>query len=779
MTPPDVIGQPVLRREDRRFLVGQGRYVSDVRVESALSLVVVRSPHAHARITRIDVDAARRLPGVVGAFRLADLPELRGALPPPVVPAVVVKPYRQSALADGVVRFAGEPVVAVVATDPYRATDAAAAVGVDYEPLPAVIEPTRAADDFSALVHADWETNVAATVALETGDLDAALRRAHLVVTRRLRCGRVTALPMEPRAVLARWDAVTAELRVWSSTQMPYGVRQRIAEALGLEPRAVRVTAPDVGGGFGTKGPVYPEELIVATLARRLGHPVRWTDTRQDSFVSTTHAGDQLHDVTLALAADGEILALADDFLIDAGAYLPRGAVVANVTATHLVGLYHVPVFRCRGRVVVTHKVPCAPYRGAGRPQATFVGERMLDIAARELGLDPVAVRRRNLIRAEEMPYRRSIPYRDGAPMIHDSGDYPTLLDTALDRAGHTSFRERQQAARRQGRFLGLGVAAYNEATAIGPHEGACVTVEEGGRVRVTVGAPSQGQGHETVLAQICADRLGVPIASIDVTAGDTALFPSSMGTYASRIAVIAGNAVALAAEAVRARVARVAARALECDAADVAITDGRVHVKGFEDRSLSLAGVLAIANRPDVVREHGEPGLGATRYFSPESVTWAAGVHVATVEVDPQTGRVDVLAYHAVHDAGHEINPLIVEGQTQGGAVQGIGAALSEAIVYDDAGQPLTGTLMEYGLPRADTVPWIEVASADSPSPLNPLHVKGTGEGSAVPGPAAIANAVADALGVELTECPVRAERLVRAAIDVSQCAHEDHHHP
>lgn len=751
------------RREDHRFLVGRGRYVSDVPIGDALSLVIVRSPHAHAAIGRIDLDQARRLPGVVGVFALDDIPELRGALPPPVVPAVAVKPYRQSALADGVVRFAGEPVVAVVADDAYRATDAATAVRVEYTPKPAVVDPVRAADDPTLLVHAGWETNVAATVSLRTGDLDDALRRAKVAITRRIRCGRLTALPMEPRAVLARWDPVTASLHVWSSTQMPYGVRQRIAEALALEAAAVRVTAPDVGGGFGTKGPVYPEELIVAALARRLGRPVRWADTRQGSFLSTTHAGDQWHTVTLALAADGAILALADDFVIDAGAYLPRGAVVANVTATHLVGLYRIPVFHCRGRVVVTHKVPCAPYRGAGRPQATFVAERALEIAARELGLDPVDVRRRNLIRADEMPYRRSVPYRDGAPMVHDSGDYPRLLDTALDRAGHATFRERQRAARRRGRFIGLGVAAYNEATGIGPHEGATVAVEESGRVRVTVGAPSQGQGHETMLAQVCAGALGVPLASIDVTAGDTARFPSSMGTYASRVAVVVGNAVADAAAAVRERVQRVAARVLECDPADVLITDGRAHVKGVGDRGLALTEVLGVASRPDVVRALGEPGLAATRYCSPESVTWAAGVHVAVVEVDPETGRVELLAYHAVHDAGHEINPLIVEGQTHGGVAQGIGAALSEEVVYDDAGQPLTASLMEYGLPRADTVPAIDVASADSPSPLNRLQVKGTGEGSAVPGPAAIANAIADALAIELTECPVRAERLVR----------------
>jgi carbon-monoxide dehydrogenase large subunit len=727
-----------------------------------VSVVIVRSPHAHARIERIDVDQALRLPEVVGAFSLRDLPELRGALRPPVVPAALVKPYRQSALADGLVRFAGEPVMAVVGIDPYRATDAAALVSVHYQPLPPAIDPVRAADDPAVLVHAEWGTNVAATVTLETGALTEALERAHLVVRRQIRCGRVTALPIEPRAVIARWDPVTASLHVWSSTQMPYGVRQRIAEALGLPTESVRVTAPDVGGGFGTKGPVYPEELIVATLARRLGRPVRWTDTRQDSFVSTTHAGDQLHDVTIALDAGGSILALADDFLIDAGAYLPRAAVVANVTATHLVGLYRIPVFQCRGRMVVTHKAPTSPYRGAGRRQAAFVTERILDIAARQLGLDPVDVRRKNLIRHDEMPYRRSIPYRDGAPIVHDSGDYPNLLETALAMAGHATFRQRQQAARQKGRLIGLGVAVYNEATGIGPHEGADVIIEEGERVRVTVGAPSQGQGHETTLAQICAAELGVPITSIDVMAGDTARFPSSMGTYASRVAVVVGNAVALAARAVRERVARVAARALECAVADVEVTNGRAHVRGFEDRGLALSDVLAIANRPDVVRDLGEPGLHATRYFSPESVTWAAGVHIATVEVDPDTGRVSVLAYHAVHDAGHEINPLIVEGQTQGGAVQGIGAALSEAIVYDDAGQPLTGSLMEYALPRADTVPPIEVAGRDSPSPLNPLHVKGTGEGSAVPGPAAIANAVADALGVEVTECPVRPEILV-----------------
>jgi aerobic carbon-monoxide dehydrogenase large subunit len=762
-----MIGQSVRRREDGRFLTGGGCYTADLRLRDALHMVVVRSPHAHARILQIDAETARQAPGVLGVFTIDDLSELRDALPPPVVPAAPVKPYRQSALADGLVRYVGEAVAVVVAVDAYRAADAAEVVGVEYEPLAATVDPTRAVDPAAPLVHDHWQTNVATTVDLQTGDLEKALREAALVVTQHFRCGRLTALPLEPRAAVGRWDPTTGELHLWSSTQMPYGVRQRLAEALKLDLQAVRVTAPDVGGGFGTKGPVYPEELIVGALARRLGRPVRWCETREGSFVSTTHAGDQLHDATLALDVKGRILALADDFLIDAGAYLPRGAVVAGVTAAHLLGLYRIPAFRCRGRVVVTHKVPSAPYRGAGRPQATFVAERLMDIAARRLGLDPVELRRRNLIDAAELPYDRQLPYRDGMPMIHDSGDYPTLLETALERVGYSTFRARQRAARREGRLLGAGVAAYNEATAIGPHEGALVRVETDGRVCVTVGTPCQGQGHETTLAQICADRLDVPLSSVSLVGGDTARFPVSAGTYASRVAVIVGTAVVMAAEAVRDKIRRVAALAFECDSEDVLVANAGAHVRGAPSRALSLADLATVAARPDIVRALGEPFLIATRYYSPERVTWASGVHAALVEVDRLTGAVSVLAYHAVHDSGHEINPRIVEGQTQGGVVQGIGAALGEEIIYDERGQPLTRTLMDYALPRADGVPWIDVARCDTPSPLNPLGFKGTGEGSAVPGPAVIANAVADALameGVEIVEVPIGPELLQRA---------------
>ena len=754
-----MIGVSIRRREDERFLTGRGRYVDDLRLPGAWHLAIVRSVHAHARIMATDTARARETDGVIGVFTLDDLPELRGVLPSPPVAAVALKPFRQSALADGLVRFAGEPVAAVVASTPYAAADGAGAVCVDYEPLAAAVDPERAAEDGAPLVHAEWSTNVAATVGLSFGDADGALRAADLVVTRRFGFGRMSAAPMEPRAVAARWDPVTGALHLWSTAQIPYVVAQRVADALRLPLDAVRVTAPDVGGGFGCKGPVYPEEVIAAVLARRLGRPVRWTETRGESFVSTTHASSQVHEATLALRRDGTFLALVDDFVIDGGAYLPRGGVVANVTATHLPGLYRFGAFRCRGRLVVTHKAPTAPYRGAGRPHATFPVERLVALAARELGVDPVDLRRRNLIGRDALPFTRGIPYRDGMPVVYDSGDYDGVLDEALARSGYATFRERQRDARREGRRLGFGLATYNEATAVGPHEGAAVSIEPDGRVRVCIGPPCQGQGHETVLAQVCAERLGVSVDDVSVTGGDTGRFPAGSGTYASRVAVIAGNAVAQAADAVGEKAGRLAARVLECDPQDVVIAGGRAEVKGAPDRGLAFKALVALSARPDLVRALGEPGLAATRYFSPESVTWAAGVHAAVVEVDRETGEVKVLAYHVVHDAGREINPRLVEGQAHGGAVQGIGMALSEGIAYDASGQLLTATLMDYGLPRADAVPMIDVEGHDSRSPLNPLGLKGTGEGSAGPPPAALANAIADALaddGVEVNDIPI-----------------------
>ncbi len=763
-----MIGRPVRRREDERLVRGAGRYVDDLALPQTRHLAFVRSPHAHARVLGVDRSAARAVPGVLAVFTLDDLPELRAALPPPVMNALAIRPYRQSALAGDRVRYAGEPVAVVVADSAYAAADGAEAVRVAYAELPVVADAERACRPGAPLVHDDWATNVAGTIRVETGQPDHLLAAADLVVARRFRVGRVTGLPLEPRSVLARWDAVAGALTLWSSTQMPFGVREYLTAVLDLPRTAIRVIAPDVGGGFGPKAVVYQEELVAATLTRRLGVPVRWTETRREAMTATVHGHDQHHWARLALRRDGTFLALDDRFIIDNGAYLPRGARTADNVAAHLMGPYRFQAFRCVGDVVVTNKVPNIPFRGAGRLQAVYVTERLIQAAAAELGVDPVELRRRNLVRPEELPLDRGIPYRPGLPVVYDSGDYPALLAAAEKMLDYPGFRVQQEKARRRGRLLGCAVALYTEGTGVPPAEGASVAVNERGLVLVTLGAPSQGQGHETTMAQICADRLGVPLDRVRVVAGDTASFPASpvsSGTFASRVAVIAGSAVALAADEVRARAARVAARLLECAEADVEIEQGVARVRGVPDRTLPLAAVAAAARGADLLGELAEPGLSATRYYAPPAVTWSAGAHAVVVEVCRDTGRVRVLRYCVAHDSGREINPLVVEGQVHGGVAQGLGSALLEELVYDEAGQLLTGTLMDYALPRADAFPAVELARVESPSGVNALGIKGAGEGGGIPGQALIANAIADALGVdgpELDTVPVRPDRVL-----------------
>ncbi len=763
-----MIGRATRRTEDPRLLRGGGRYVDDIALPGALALAIVRSVHAHARVRGLDAAAARALPGVHGVFTLRDLPELRDAIPPPVMNALAIRPYRQSALADERVRYVGEPVAVVAAEDAYTAADAAERVTVAYDALAVVASAERAREPGAPLVHPEWGTNVAGALTVETGDVAAAFAGADLVVRRRLVAGRVFGLPLEPRAVLARWDAVAGTLTLWSSTQMPYGVREYVTAALDLPRTAVRVIAPDVGGGFGPKAVVYQEELIAAALARRLGRPVKWTETRRESMLATVHGHDHVHEARLAVRADGRFLALEDHFLIDNGAYLPRGARTANNVAAHLMGPYRFEAFRCTGEVLVTNKVPNIPFRGAGRLQAVFVTERLVESAARALGIDPVELRRRNLLRPEELPLDRGIPYRPGLPVVYDSGDYPGLLAAVERLLDHERLRAERAAAAGRGRLIGCAVAVYTEGTGVPPAEGAMVTVNERGRVSVALGAPSQGQGHATTMAQICSERLGVPFDDVTVTAGDTATFPASpvsSGTFASRVAVIAGAAVALAADEVRSKAARVAARLLECAEDDVVIEDGVARVKGVPARGLPLASIAAAARGAEFLGELAEPGLSATRYYVPREVTWAAGAHAIVVEVSPDTGAVQVLRYCVAHDSGREINPPVVEGQVHGGVAQGLGSGLLEELVYDEEGQLLTGTLMDYALPRAATFPPVELVRVESPSTVNPLGVKGAGEGGGIPGQALVANAVADALGTEgpeLDRMPLRPERVL-----------------
>jgi carbon-monoxide dehydrogenase large subunit len=761
-TPPSPIGTSPRRKEDAPLLRGRGRYLDDLRRPGTLHLGVVRSLHAHARVAGIAAEAARALPGV-SVFTAADLPEVAGGIPAPFGGTPNTRPYVQVALAGEIVRYVGEPVAVVVADDPYRLADAMDAVTVDYEPLAPVMTVAGAARGVER-VHADWPDNVAVVARGATGEAEPALAAADLVVEERLSHPRLAAVPIEPRGVLAYPDPESGSLVVWSSTQNPYLVRDAVAVALGLSAEEVRVLAPDVGGGFGPKGSVYHEELLVPAVARRLARPVKWVEGRREHFVATGHDRQQVHTARIGFRRDGAIVAVDDAFQADVGAYPVEGTGLTLNTVNHLPGPYRVPHYRNVGTSYVTNKTQNAAYRGAGRPEAVFVMERLLDIGARRLGLDPIEIRRRNLVRPGEMPYRSGLTYKDGVPVSYDPGDFPAALERALELVRLPEYRSRQAAQARTTRRIGVGVACYAQGSGLGPYEGAEVRVDPSGKVYVTIGVAAQGQGHQTTLAQVCAAELGVRLDDVVIVAGDTDRFPIGMGTGGSRVAANTGPAVARTAREVHARARVVAAELLECAPEDIRIEEGRAFVAGVPGRALPLGRVAHAAIRSKALRKTGEPGLQRCTYFYPGTVTWAFGTQAAAVEVDLETCEIRLLAYAVVHDSGRAINPAIVEGQLQGGAAQGIGAGLWEELVYDDAGQLVTGSLMDYGVPKADQLPAMPVAHLDHPSVVNELGVKGVGESGAIPGAAAVANAVEDAvadLGITIREVPITPARL------------------
>jgi carbon-monoxide dehydrogenase large subunit len=541
-----------------------------------------------------------------------------------------------------------------------------------------------------------------------------------------------------------------------------------VARALGLAEADVRVVCPDVGGGFGVKGHGYAEEVLVPALARAVGCPVKWVETRREHLLTAAPDRDQQHRARLALDADGRITGVETAFTRDHGAYPTLGDVITLNTINHLVGPYRVPAYRARGTNVVTHKSFAAAYRGAGRPEAAFVIERLLDRAARRLGLDPAEVRRRNLIRREEMPYATGLTYRDGVPIRYDPADYPAAFERVLDLVGYAGWRDEQRRRRGGACPLGIGLATYTEGTGIGPFEGADVRIDPDGTVLVQVGVASQGQGHETTLAQLAAAELGVAPGAVRVVGGDTQLVGFGMGTIASRVAAVAGPAVARSAGEVADKARLVAAELLECAAADIVLADGRAAVAGMPARHVPLGRLAAAAVRSRALAATGAPGLHACAFFFPETVTWAFGAHACVVEIDVETGAIAVLRYAAVHDCGRPINPMVVEGQLHGGLAQGMGSALLEELIHDDDGQLLTGTLMDYGLPRADQVPTLHVESVDHPSAINALGIKGVGESGVIAPTAAIANAVEDALAdreASITRVPLTAVRVWAAA--------------
>lgn len=766
------VGARVPRTEDARLLTGRAQFVEDVTPAGALHVAFARSDVPAGRLRGLDVSGARAHPGVHAVFTAADLgPLLRPGpvlVPPPPLEGLVFHARTALPLARERVRHQGEALAMIVADSRYVAEDAAALVEADIEPLDPVVDLARALDEEAPRIHDDLPSNLAAHVRQTKGDYAAARARADLVLERRISYDRGIGGAIENRSVVAEWDARADRMRVWDTTQAPIPVRGVVAGALGLSESQVRVVAPFVGGGFGPKIMFYAEEILVPWASMRLGRPVKWVEDRYENFFATTQERSQLHEAEIAVTRDGRILGVRDIFIHDTGAYDPYGLTIPINTQCTLLGPYRVPNYESEFRVAFTNKPIVTPVRGAGRQHGVFVLERLLDLAARRLGLDPVEIRRRNVIAPDEFPYNQEIVYQDFAPLQYDSGNYEASLEEAVRLVGYEeTFPRERERVRPDGRAVGVGVVNYVEGTGIGPYEGARITVEPSGTVRLATGVGTQGQGHFTAFAQIVADAIGVRPSDVRVVTGDTSDFHWGTGTFASRGAVVAGNAIHAAAETVREKILRHAGEALEVDADDLELVDGVARVKGAPDLSVDL-GALALAANPlrGAVEPGTEPGLEATSYFGPPYGTTAHGTHAVVVAVDPETAMVEILRYIVVHDCGTVINPMIVEGQIQGGVAAGIGNAFYEELVFDEFGGTTNASFMDYLLPTSTEVPAIETAHFETPSTLNPLGTKGVGEGGAIPVAAAFAQAVEDALadiapGLEILDIPLSPGRL------------------
>lgn len=758
------------RNEDHRLLTGSALFVDDVHIEGMLHVAFVRSDYAHGRLLDVDLTAARTHPGVIAAYAAADLGDYWAPgpllVPPPPIERCEFRSATQVPLAKDKVRHVGEAIAMIVAESRYIAEDAAALVDVDIEPLKPIATTEGALAANAPLIHEQFDSNQAAKVAQDKGDYASASAEAALRIRRRFVMDRGASAPMENRGVVASWDERSAELTVWDTTQAPIPIRNGLAAMLDLPETQVRVVAPFIGGGFGPKIMMfYPEEVLVPWAAMQLKRPVKWIEDRQESFFATTQEREQIHDAEMAVDADGRIIGVQDSFLCDTGAYNPYGLTVPINSQCTLLGQYAVPNYSSDFKLVFTNKPTVTPVRGAGRQHGVFVMERLLDIAARELGIDRAEIRRRNFLKPDDFPHDHEILYQDFAPVVYDSGNYEPALDKALEMIDYVGFKDRQKTYRAEGRDVGLGVVSYVEGTGIGPYEGARVSVQTDGRICLATGVGTQGQGHFTSFAQLAAGPLGVDASDVDVITGDTSRFNWGTGTFASRGAVVAGNACHAAAIAVREKVVKLAAEVLECDEADVEIAAGSVSVRNQPDRSISLGELAARANPlRGAVRPGTEPGLEATAYFGPERGCTASGVHAMILEVDRETATLNILRYVVVHDCGKVINPMIVEGQIHGGVAHGIGNAFYEQLVFDEGAQLMNASFMDYLLPTATDVPHIETAHITTPSPLNPLGVKGVGEAGAIPVGALFAQAIEDALGddsPEILDMPLSPNRL------------------
>jgi carbon-monoxide dehydrogenase large subunit len=762
------VGQPIKRIEDRPLLTGAGRYVADLRFPDMLEAAFVRSPHAHAGIRGIDTSAARRHPGVHAVLTLADIsPRLTqerlplqfrtAQLPPDITPL---------ALAKDEVSFVGEAVAVVIGETRYIAEDAAALVAIDYEPLPAVADCRAALAPNAPRAHRARASNLLIEFRQSYGDVDAAFARAPHRASIKLKQHRGGAHSIEGRGAIAAYDANEDRLTLWSSTQLAHEVRAFLMRLLALDENQLRVVAPDVGGGFGAKFVMYPEEVTLAAACLMLRRPIKWIEDRREHFLAAVQERDQYWDLEVAFDNDGHLLGVRGEMIHDEGAFTPQGINLPYNASTALPGPYLLPAFQMDVRVAETNKVATMPVRGAGYPEGAFAMERLLDCIAAELKLDRAEVRRRNLVPAEKMPYTFPLKTRSGSSITLDSGDFPGYQRTALDAIDYAGFAERQRRARAEGRYLGIGVGNGVKGTGRGPFESGIVRIGRSGRISVYTGAMPMGQGIRTALAQICAEQFGVAPDSVTVAAGDTAVIPYGQGGFASRQTVTAGSAVHLAASAVREKALKVAAHLLEVGVDDLELRDGRIEIAGAPGSGMSLREVAeAVSGVPGYAMPGKfDPGLESMQSFLPNALTYGGGCHAVEVEIDIETCGVRILRHVVVNDAGRVINPMIVAGQLHGGTVHAIGNALYELMAYDDQAQPITTTFADYVMPTATELPNIELTFAEFPSPLNPLGVKGVGESGCVPAAGAIISAVENALApfnVRITEYPVTPARL------------------
>jgi aerobic carbon-monoxide dehydrogenase large subunit len=760
------VGARVKRIEDPKLIRGEGEYVDDLRFPGMLHAAFVRSPHAHARIVRIDLTAARALPGVRAAMAASDLPEIQKPLPALSVDEMRTVAHRP--LADGEVHYAGQPVAVVVADDPYVARDGAERAVVEYAPLPAVIDLDRAAAG-APYVHDSLGTNVAYRQVLDGGDVDAAFQQAPVVVRQRILNQRLAPVSLEPRGTVAMYDGSTGQgiLTVWNSTQEAHAIRDGIGQALGLETRRIRVITPDVGGGFGAKLNTYPEDVVVAQLARRLGRAVKWIETRRENMLTTTHGRAQVADLEVAAERDGKLRGLRMRLLADLGGELIYlTAIIPTLTPLMIQGPYKIPAIHSELLALYTNTCPTGAYRGAGRPEATYYLERLMDLVARETGVDPAEVRRRNFIPPSEFPYKTLT----GA--TYDSGEYAKPLDEALRLSDYRGLRQRQADARREGRLVGIGVSSYVEICGFGPWELGTVRMNPDATVTVITGTSPHGQGGATGLAQIVADALSVSPEQVTVVHGDTLMVQYGGGTSGSRSMSLGGSAVYLASMEVREQILGIAADMLEAAKSDLVLEDGGVTVRGAPGRGVALAEIAKAAYGAKHLPDGQSPGLEATSRFKSQGTTFPFGSHVCVAEVDPDTGGVRLERYVCVDDCGRVINPLLVDGQIHGGIAQGAAQALLEHAAYDENGQLLTPTLSEYAVPKAHHIPRIERGRSVTPTPRNPLGAKGIGEAATIGSTPCVVNAVVDALahlGVRHLDMPLSPER-VRAAIAAAE---------